>query len=62
VARADLLKVYRPIEYKVAESAATLGRTFDFAYSHEVLDLLPGRRHQGGPEAGQHPYRGHGLP
>jgi SAM-dependent methyltransferase len=41
VARADLLKGYRPIEYKVAESAATLGRTFDFAFSHEVLYLLP---------------------
>lgn len=41
VARADLLKGYRPIEYTVAESAAALGRTFDFAFSHEVLYLLP---------------------
>lgn len=41
VARADLLKGYRPIEYKVGESAAALGRTFDFAFSHEVLYLLP---------------------
>jgi len=41
VARADLLKGYRPIEYKVGESAAALGRTFDFTFSHEVLYLLP---------------------
>lgn len=41
VARADLLKGHRPIEYRVGDSAADLGRTFDFAFSHEVLYLLP---------------------
>lgn len=41
VARADLLKGQRPIEYKVGNSAAALGRVFDFAFSHEVLYLLP---------------------
>src|SRR3954451_457238 len=41
VARADLLKGHRPIEYKVADTAASLGRTFDYAFSHEVLYLLP---------------------
>ena len=41
VARADLLKGQRPIEYKVGDKAAALGRTFDFAFSHEVLYLLP---------------------
>jgi SAM-dependent methyltransferase len=41
VARAELLKGHRPIEYKVADSAAGLGRAFDFAFSHEVLYLLP---------------------
>jgi SAM-dependent methyltransferase len=41
VARADLLKGYRPIEYRVGDSAAALGRTFDLAFSHEVLYLLP---------------------
>jgi SAM-dependent methyltransferase len=41
VARAELLKGHRPIEYKVSDSAAGLGRTFDFAFSHEVLYLLP---------------------
>jgi len=41
VARADLLKGHRPIEYKVGDKAAALGRTFDFAFSHEVLYLLP---------------------
>ena len=40
VARAELLKGHRPIEYKVADSAASLGRTFDYAFSHEVLYLL----------------------
>jgi SAM-dependent methyltransferase len=40
VARAELLKGHRPIEYKVADSAASVGRTFDFAYSHEVIYLL----------------------
>jgi SAM-dependent methyltransferase len=41
VARAELLKGHRPIEYKVADSAASLGRTFDYAFSHEVIYLLP---------------------
>jgi len=40
VARADLLKGHRPIEYKVADGAASLGRRFDYAFSHEVLYLL----------------------
>ena len=40
VARAELLKGHRPIEYKVADSAAAVGRTFDFVYSHEVIYLL----------------------
>ena len=40
VGRADLLKGHRPIEYKVADSAASLGRAFDYAFSHEVLYLL----------------------
>jgi SAM-dependent methyltransferase len=41
VARAELLKGHRPIEYKVSDSAAALGRTFDYAFSHEVIYLLP---------------------
>jgi SAM-dependent methyltransferase len=41
VARAELLKGHRPIEYKVTDCAASLGRTFDFAFSHEVIYLLP---------------------
>ena len=41
VSRADLLKGHRPIEYKVADSAASLGRAFDYAFSHEVIYLLP---------------------
>lgn len=41
VGRAEMLKGHRPIDYKVANAAATLGRTFDFAFSHEVLYLLP---------------------
>ena len=41
VARAELLKGHRPIQYKVADQAATIGQTFDFAFSHEVLYLLP---------------------
>jgi SAM-dependent methyltransferase len=41
VARAELLKRQRPIEYRAGDSAAALGRTFDFAFSHEVLYLLP---------------------
>jgi SAM-dependent methyltransferase len=40
VARAELLKGHRPIDYKVADKAATLGRTFDYAFSHEVIYLL----------------------
>src|SRR5207237_10514154 len=40
VARAELLRGHRPIDYKVADSAASLGRTFDYAFSHEVLYLL----------------------
>ena len=40
VGRAEMLKGHRPIDYKVANSAASLGRTFDFAFSHEVLYLL----------------------
>lgn len=41
VARAQLLKRQRPIEYQAADHAAELGRVFDFAFSHEVLYLLP---------------------
>ena len=41
VARAQLLKRQRPIEYQAADHAAELGRAFDFAFSHEVLYLLP---------------------
>jgi SAM-dependent methyltransferase len=41
VARAELLKGQRPIEYKVSDSAAGVNRTFDFAFSHEVIYLLP---------------------
>jgi SAM-dependent methyltransferase len=41
VARAELLKGQRPIEYKVADTAASLGRVFDYAFSHEVIYLLP---------------------
>jgi SAM-dependent methyltransferase len=41
VARATLLKGQRPIEYKVSDGAASLGQTFDLAFSHEVLYLLP---------------------
>ena len=40
VGRAELLKGHRPIDSKVADSAASLGRTFDYAFSHEVLYLL----------------------
>ena len=40
VGRAEMLKGHRPIDYKVANAAASLGRTFDFAFSHEVLYLL----------------------
>jgi len=40
VARAELLKGQRPVEYRVADSAASLGRSFDFAFSHEVIYLL----------------------
>lgn len=41
VGRAELLKGHRPIEYKVTDRAASLGRTFDYAFSHEVVYLLP---------------------
>jgi SAM-dependent methyltransferase len=41
VARAELLKGHRPITYRVADQAASLGQTFDFAFSHEVVYLLP---------------------
>ena len=41
VGRAEMLKGHRPIDYKVANSAASIARTFDFAFSHEVLYLLP---------------------
>jgi SAM-dependent methyltransferase len=41
VARAVLLKGHRPIEYRVSDSAAALGQTFDLAFSHEVLYLIP---------------------
>ncbi|CAN5121234.1 hypothetical protein BH10PSE6_BH10PSE6_52560 [soil metagenome] len=41
VGRAELLKGHRPIEYKVADTAAGLGRTFDYVFSHEVIYLLP---------------------
>jgi len=40
VARADLLKGHRPIDYKITDRAASLGRSFDYAFSHEVLYLL----------------------
>jgi len=41
VARAELLKGHRPIEYKLTDRAASLGRSFDYAFSHEVIYLLP---------------------
>jgi len=41
VARAMLLKGQRPIEYKVSDNAASLGQSFDLAFSHEVVYLLP---------------------
>ncbi|WIM10011.1 class I SAM-dependent methyltransferase [Enhydrobacter sp.] len=41
VARAELLKGHRPIEYKVGDQATALGQTFDLAFSHEVIYLLP---------------------
>lgn len=41
VNRAELLKGHRPIEYVVGDMAAELGRTFDLAFSHEVIYLLP---------------------
>ena len=41
VGRAELLKGQRPIDYKVSDTAAALGRTFDYAFSHEVIYLLP---------------------
>ncbi len=41
VARAELLKRQRPIDYRAGSIAADLGHTFDLAFSHEVLYLLP---------------------
>jgi len=41
VARAELLKGHRPINYRVGDQAAALGQTFDLAFSHEVIYLLP---------------------
>jgi SAM-dependent methyltransferase len=41
VARAELLKGHRPITYKVGDLATELGQTFDLAFSHEVIYLLP---------------------
>ena len=41
VARAELLKGHRPIDYKLGDQAAALGQTFDLAFSHEVVYLLP---------------------
>lgn len=41
VARAELLKGHRPIDYKLGDQAAALGWTFDLAFSHEVIYLLP---------------------
>jgi SAM-dependent methyltransferase len=41
VGRAELLKGHRPISYKVTDKAQSLGQTFDLAFSHEVLYLLP---------------------
>ncbi len=40
VARAELLKGQRPIEYRVSNSAAALHHVFDHVYSHEVVYLL----------------------
>ena len=40
VARADLLRGHRPIDYRITDRAASLGRSFDYAFSHEVLYLL----------------------
>ncbi len=40
VARAEMLKGHRPVAYKVSDSAAALGQSFDFAFSHEVIYLL----------------------
>ena len=41
VARAELLKGHRPIDYRLGDQAAALGQTFDLAFSHEVIYLLP---------------------
>jgi SAM-dependent methyltransferase len=41
VGRAEMLKGHRPIDYKVSDTAAALGATFDYAFSHEVIYLLP---------------------
>jgi SAM-dependent methyltransferase len=56
VGRAELLKGHRPIDYKLASSAASLGQTFDFAFSHEVLYLLGDlARHAGDMKAALRP-------
>jgi SAM-dependent methyltransferase len=41
VERAELLKGHRPIDYRLGDQAAALGQTFDLAFSHEVIYLLP---------------------
>ena len=41
VARAELLKGHRPVQYRGTDKAASLGQVFDFAFSHEVIYLLP---------------------
>jgi SAM-dependent methyltransferase len=41
VARAQLLKGHRPIEYRISDRAAALDCVFDYAFSHEVIYLLP---------------------
>jgi len=35
------VKGHRPITYKLADQAASVGQSFDFAFSHEVIYLLP---------------------
>ena len=67
VARAELLKGQRPVDYKVTDSAASLGRTFDYAFSHEVIYLLarshhPRARHEGRAPGRRRLCRRHGLP
>jgi SAM-dependent methyltransferase len=45
VARAELLKRQRPIEYRAGNSAAALDRTFDFAFSRPSSRRRLCRRH-----------------